>query len=254
MRLTLTSPDDLKVRESDIVVIGQIIADRVRDRTRLEFQKDSLLAEITRLKQLQALPIPEIKPLPSANFLEESADIERLRFQAENMLRDKEQQQRKLDVLRTLPQSELPEAIIPHEELVLGEKEREYNQAIAEVNLAQGKLSKSQQKRQIDEYNHSLEKSKLAIAQREQELQQQGQIADLAARLSQIEISLSQLSAVRSPYSGSIQKIKFEGQNDQNLTVELILVINRNSRPSAIPTPSPSPRSSPNGNPGTPGE
>lgn len=243
VKLTLTAPDDLKVREGDSIIAGQIVADRVRDRTRLQFQKDSLTTEIARLRQMQSIPVPDVKALPGADFAEEAADIEATKHAAEEAMRAKEQQQRKLSVLQSMPAAELPEAVIPHEQLILDEKERAYNQAAAAIDLARGKLSKAQEQRRIKEYEHSLEMSKRAIAMQQQSLQSQGQLADLEARLSQVEISLSQLSAVRSPYSGRVQRIKFEGQSDQNLAVELTLVISSSSRPGAV-NPSPTPGSS----------
>jgi hypothetical protein len=229
IKLTLSAPDDLQVREGDVIVPGQILADRVRDRSRLQFQKEALIREIGRLRKLATLPIPEVRPLPEASFSEEAADIETAKHKADDALRRKEQQQRKIDVLQTMEQSELPESIIPHEQVVLAQRDRELNQALAAVELSQGKLSKAQEQRRIQEYTHSLEMSKRAIAIQEHQLKTQGQIADLEARLSQVEVSLSQLSAVRSPYGGKVQRIKFEGQHDQNLSVQLVLVTHNSS-------------------------
>lgn len=225
IRLTLTAPDDLKVKESDVVILGQVIADRVRDRTRLQFQKDGLVREIGRLRKLAVMPVPPVRSLPDTDYMEEAANVEKIRQKAFEASKQREQQQRKLDVLANLDQADLPESVIPHEQLVLEQRQREENTAQAEVQLSLGKLSKAKELRQDKEYAHSLEMSKRAIAIKESELKTQGQIADLEARLSQVEISLSQLSAVRSPYSGRIQKIKFVGQSDQNLSVELTLLV-----------------------------
>ncbi|MDX2241411.1 MAG: hypothetical protein NW224_12065 [Leptolyngbyaceae cyanobacterium bins.302] len=225
IRLSLTAPDDLKVKEGDVIIAGQIIADRVRDRTRLSFEKDSLTREIGLLRKRLSSPLPGVKPLPKADFQEESARIETARQSALELIRQREQQQRKMDVLANLEPGEVPEEITAHEQVVLDEYQRQENQAQAEVQAAIGKLERSKELRQEQEYTHSLEMSKRAIAIRDSELKTQGQVSDLEARLSQIEISLSQLSAVRSPYSGTIQRIKFVGQSDTALTVELFLVI-----------------------------
>lgn len=225
IKLTLTAPDDLKVRESDVIVVGQIIADRVKDRSRLQFQKDSLIREVTRLRKLAVMPVPPVRDLPDTDYMEEAADVEQIRQKAFEKTKQREQQQRKLDVLANMDQTELPESVIPHEQLQLEQRQREENAVQAEVQLTLGKLSKAKELRQDKEYEHSLEMSKRAIAIKESELKTQGQIADLEARLSQVEISLSQLSAVRSPYNGKIQKIKFVGQSDQNLSVELTLLV-----------------------------
>jgi len=234
--LTVTSTEDLKVSQGATVVAGQILADRVRDRTRLQFQRDSLVRELGRLRKLQELPLPEVQGLPSANYDEEGAAIEQARHRLEDAQRNLEQQKRKLDVLKTMPQADLPEAVIPHEEIVAQQREREYNQAAAEVDLMRGRLEQAREQRSIEEYEHSLELSKRAIAIRQQELTQQGQVADLEARLSEVEISLSQLSAVRSPYSGTVQRVQFKGQSDQNLSVELVLLVPRDQLPGASPS------------------
>jgi hypothetical protein len=235
LKITLNSIEDLKVKRGDVIVAGQIVADRVRDRTRLQFQKESLEREIKRLKELQLLPIPEIKPLPNASFRAQAAEIEKQRHKAEMAARSLEQQQRKLDVIKSLPATEIPEAVVPHEELVLGERQRESNQAQAEVQLAQGKLDEAQEAQRTKEYAHSLETSKRAIALKEQELKQQATVADLEARLSQVEVSLSQLSAVRSPYGGKIQTVKVDSQADQNISVELTLIVNDGGKLGEVP-------------------
>lgn len=246
IKLTLTAPDDLKVREGDNIIAGQILADKVRDRVRLEFERDNLKREIDRLRKRMNASIPGVKPLPEANFLEETAAIETARQKSLDAIRQREQQERKIDVLLNMEQSELPEEVIPHEQLLLEQRQREENQARAAVELAIGKLNKAKELRQREEYSHSLEMSKRAIAVREHELKTQGAIADLEARLSQVEVSLSQLSAVRSPYSGRIQKIKFIGQSDNNLTVELTLGINKPSSSSPGSPEAPSSSEIPN--------
>jgi hypothetical protein len=255
LKLTLSAPEDLKVREGDGVMVGQILADRVRDRQRLEGQKRQLQLQIEKL-QLPIVgappvrPIPEVAALPAPSFLEEVAAVEQMKLKAQATQRMKEAQQRKLDLLQSMPQNELPEAVIPHEQGLLEQRQREVDQANAEVDLSRARLAKAQEERQYQEYQHSLELSKRAIAiqqaelqrqeerqrQQEQERDQEFKTAQLQAQLQQLNTQLFTLSAIRSPYSGKVQRIKFEGQNDQNLTVELTLVItDRPSNPGANP-------------------
>jgi len=225
IKLSLTAPDDLKVKEGETIVAGQIVADRVKDRTRLTFQRDGLVREIATLQKQLSSPLPGVKALPSVDFAEESARIETARQSALELIRQREQQQRKMDVLANLEPGEVPEEIRAHEQVVLEEFQRQENQAQAEVQASIGKLSRAKELRRQEEYTHSLEMSKRAIAIRDSELKTQAEIADLEARLSQVEISLSQLASVRSPYAGRIQRIKFIGQSDTALTVELYLVV-----------------------------
>ncbi|NJL22870.1 MAG: hypothetical protein HC895_21895 [Leptolyngbyaceae cyanobacterium SM1_3_5] len=249
MRLTLSAPEDLKVREGESVQQGQIISDRIRDRQRLTAQQRKIQLQIQQLQTPTAAPpparsIPEVAGLPPASFLDEVATVERQRVMIQQQERAQQQQQRMLDMLTSLPSDDLPEATIPHETQVLAQRQQELDQANADLQLAEAQLSQAQAERSHQEYLHSLEMSKRAIAieqgrlqraeqlqnQQEQEQQRLFQIAQLEGQLSTIETQLFQLSAVRSPYSGTIGRIKFEGQADQALTVELTLVVSGSSQ------------------------
>lgn len=122
IKLTLSAPQDLKVQQGDAVQAGQVIADRVRDRTRLEFQRRQLQVQIQKLQAMQAQAAPDMAGLPAPSFLSEVAEVERLKLKAVDAQRFKEQQQRKLDLLSTLHQGEVPEAVIPHETEVLQDR------------------------------------------------------------------------------------------------------------------------------------
>lgn len=251
IKLTLSSPADLKVREGDTITAGQIISDRVKDRRRLEAQKQKLGIRMQQLQQPidappPARPVPEVAGLPPASFLGEVAAVERQRIAAQQAERTVQQQQRMLDMLDALPDAQLPEATVPHEQEMLKQRQQALDQANAEISLAQAQLSQAQQKRQFDEYQHSLEMSKRSIAieqsrlQRSEQLQKQQeqeqarsfQIAQLEVQMQTLDTQLFALSAVRSPYSGTVQRIKYEGQDDQNLAVTLTLIVSSAS-PSA---------------------
>jgi DNA repair exonuclease SbcCD ATPase subunit len=245
IRLTLSSSTDLKVREGDEITKGEVLADRTRDRTRLDAQKRQIQLRIARLKQPIAAPplakpIPEVAGLPPTSFLDEAAKVSQAQVKIEAAEAAVTQQQRMLDLLEATPNAELPESTLPHEREVLKQKQQELAQAIAELELAKGQLSQAQAERQYQEYQYSLELSKRAIALQQSELQRQEQlqhqeqeikdrefqIAQLEGQVQAIETQMVQLSSVRSPFSGKIRRVKFEEQNDQNLTVELQLIAN----------------------------
>lgn len=265
LSLTLSSPEDLKVREGDRVTQGQIISDRRQDRQRLDAQKRQLQLQIERLKQpvpgpVPARPVPEVAALPPASFLGEVADVERAKLKVEAAERSHEAQQRKLDLLETLPNQEVPEAVVPHEQEVLAQRQREVDQAVADQQFAEAQLAKAQADRQYQEYQHSLEMSQRAIAlqqaelQRQQQLQEQAkqerdrsfQLAQLDVQQQTLETQLSALSAVRSPFNGTIQRIKYKSQTDQSLLVELVLAAD----PAPVSRPEPGVSSPPE--PGSP--
>lgn len=256
LRLTLSNPEDLKVREGDTVAKGQILSDRVRERVRLEAQKRQLQIQIDRLKQPvsgppSVRPIPEVAALPPASFLREVADVERARLKVQAAERARENQQRKLDLLQSMPSSDLPEATIPHEQTVLQQMQEKVDQAVADVQYAEAQLAKAQSDRQYEEYQHSLELSKRSIALQQAELQRQEQLqaqqkqesdrsfqlAQLMTQMQTLETQLVQLSSIRSPFNGTIRRIKYETQNDQSLMVVLSLVADDGSPGGRTGTP-----------------
>ncbi|HHP7245551.1 MAG TPA: hypothetical protein ACFE0H_12770 [Elainellaceae cyanobacterium] len=243
LKLTLSSPDDLKVREGDRLSEGDIISDRVKDRQRLEARKADLERQMAQLQQPIPGPpparlIPETAGLPPASFLDELADVERIRLQVDQAERNLIQQQRMFDMLQSMPSANLPEATIPHEQEMLSQRQQAVEQTQADLQLTEAKLAQAQQDRQYQEYLHSIEMSKRALSIQQQELQRQEQLqnqqsqerdrsfqlAQLEAQLEQIDLQLITLSAVRSPFNGRVQRIQWEGQNDQNLIAELVLV------------------------------
>jgi hypothetical protein len=243
LRLTLTAPEDLKVKEGDIVVIDQILSDRTRERQRLEAQKKQLDIQIQRLKQPIPAPlplrrIPDIVPLPIDAFDEEQAAIAQAKLHLEKIERDRDNQQRKIDALSTLPPNEVPVVVVAHEGEKLKQRDSDVQQAQSELRLVEAKLENAKRNYQYQSYEYSLELSKRDISIQQQELEHQRQqqeqqqrqrdrdfqIAQVTAQLQNIETQLAALSIVRSPYNGKIQRVKWLGQDNQNLAVELTLI------------------------------
>ena len=73
INVTITSMDDLKVKEKDRIFEGQIISDRSTDRKRLEAKKQQLNIAIAQL----SLPLPELAKLPEPNLAQETIAIKR---------------------------------------------------------------------------------------------------------------------------------------------------------------------------------
>lgn len=234
LKLTLTAPEDLKVKEGDIVVADQILSDRTKERQRLEAQKKQLDIQIQRLKQpiLDPLPlrrVPDIAPLPIDSFDQEQAEVAQTKLQLEKAERDRDNQQRKIDILATLPADEVPVVVVAHEQEKLKQRDSDVQQAQSGLRLAEGKLEAAKRDYQYQSYEYSLELSKRDISIQQQEQQQRQrdrdfQIAQVTAQLQNIETQLAALSIVRSPYNGKIQRVKWLGQDNQNLTVELTLI------------------------------
>lgn len=126
-RLTITvsvaDPEDLKVSEGDRIEAGQLIADRTRDRARLETQHQQLTLTLQKLQTatlaapLQPATVPAVAALPPPSYLEEAAAIEQAKAtvdQAEAEIATKHQE------LTYLSESEhLDPLVLEHEQAQL---------------------------------------------------------------------------------------------------------------------------------------
>ena len=250
LSLTLSEPADLKVREGDVISTGQLLSDRVKDRERLEAQKRQIEFQIQRLKlpiirplsPRDAVPVPD---LPPPSYLQEEAEVDKQSIEAEISAKERDNQQRMIDALQTLDPGTVPPSTIPHEQAKFAERDREFQKQISEQALAKGKLSKAKEKFSYEQYRHSVELSKrdldlsrnnLEYQRQLQEFEKQErdrafQISEATAKLQIIESQLAALSIIRSPYNGTIKKIKWLGQSDRLINVELVLFTDRSTGP-----------------------
>jgi multidrug efflux pump subunit AcrA (membrane-fusion protein) len=251
--LTLSEPDDLKVRQGDYVTAGDVLADRTRDRNRLQVQQQKAQFSLQQIQAQQIpdppqpLPVPPVSDLPPVAYRTQEAAIA-------EVADDIDLQKRKIDLLATMPPSDVPPAMREHEERIL-------EQLYRDLESAQAALKEAQEKRAYQEYEYTLamarraeeaNQQRLAYNQQRQQAEQQRrdkafQEAQLQAQLEDIEAKLSDLSTVRSPYAGSIRRVKWLGQSDNRLSVEITLAV-----AGAGPTPSPPPPPPPSFSPGNP--
>jgi DNA repair exonuclease SbcCD ATPase subunit len=175
INLSVSSPDDLKVREGDTVSAGQILADQDKERAKLEAQKRQLQLASDRIsgsaiyEPPSPKPVPEVSKLPPANYAEQQAAIESAKLKLDQARRAYDLQlgadrnpiiesastssagaqvdqaadavalqQRKLDAIATI--KDLPPEIIPHEQEVLKRKQEELQQAQSKLDLERSKL------------------------------------------------------------------------------------------------------------------
>jgi multidrug resistance efflux pump len=330
LNITVTAPEDLKVREGDTVSAGQILADRDKERARLTAQREQIQLSLNKIEQTELLappkplPVPDVQELPPISYKEEEAAISAAQLALEQAQRnyelamqttpfikqqatvemaqakvtaqerEVELQTRKLDAIATL--DGLPPEVAAHETERLKRKtseheqqQAEYNYAAAElknaqeertaqlkaladevnkaqsnVRLAQSKLDTARTKRGYDEYQNSITKARRAEesnqfnqnqVRQQQEYSQQlrdreFQLAQLKGKLGEIDQQLNQLSIVRSPYGGTIRRIKNVSQTNQDLQFEITLVVSSAPISPRIPSSSPKPLTRPhNSNP-----
>jgi hypothetical protein len=111
--------------------------------------------------------------------------------------------------------------------------------ARSEYELATAKLTTAKDKRAYQEYEASITATRRVEEQNQvqqnhqrqlmeveqQKREQTFQVAQLKGKIGEIDEKLAQLSTVTSPYSGTIRRVKWLGQSDRNLRVELTLVV-----------------------------
>ncbi len=77
--VTLTSPEDLKVKEGQRIKQGDVISDRTQARQKLEAKKKQLEIAVEQM----SLPITAAAPLPPPNYEVEMAAVKKAKFNLE---------------------------------------------------------------------------------------------------------------------------------------------------------------------------
>lgn len=260
MTLQVSEPNDLKVKASDNIAAGQIVADQDSERKRLNLRKEELQLAIKRIKNQKISPperatdpdkpktAPPMMSLPDISYQQYEAAIEKAKNEAKQQEEIINLKRRELDYLKGF--EGLDSAIIEHEVNKLSQLENQLKSAKAEIDLGVGKLLSAKEARKQDEYQHQLnitrrieeENQALSFYQKqiaENQINYQRAISNfekesrdrdyqftqLKIQLSAVEDSIARLAVIRSPYNGKIRRIKFTGQIDNKLGVELTMVI-----------------------------
>lgn len=234
INVAVADPSDLKVGQGEYLQPGQLIADRGRDRQRLEAQKRYL--ELT-LQRIEETPISApLSPQKRAviiepTYLEEQAAIDRAKAlvdQAEAMIEAKRQEIGYLGEL-----ANLDPLVMEHEQAKLAELQNAHTAAVRDYQLAAGKRSTA-------EYDHSIRMAEDDSSRNYEMLTYQRQVAEYEQRLrdrdyrySQTQLSLDEvenaiatLAVVKSPYAGRVRRVKWTGQSaDGMLSAEITLMV-----------------------------
>ena len=91
--------------------------------------------------------------------------------------------------------------------------------------MARARLWGAREARQIEERRHQAEVARQALAARSQLQQLEAARAQIAAQLATIETQVGQLAAVRAPFAGRVERVTWEEQHDQKITVVLYLAV-----------------------------
>lgn len=177
IELTLSNPQDLKVKPGDKVTAGEVLSDRKSERNRLQAKKQQLQLSLEKLDLpltpiAQPKPIPEIRPLPPVSYAEAEAAIKLKQQKLTEAERAIALQQKKIDSLTQLqasPSHRLSgggniKLILEHERANLANLEAARESAQIQLEVAQSKLTTAKEQRAYIEYQRQLEQTRRAIA------------------------------------------------------------------------------------------
>jgi hypothetical protein len=200
-RLTITvsvaDPSDLKVEEGQEIKAGDLIADRGRERSRLDSQKQQLELALQRLRTAtisQPLPpvsVPAMAQLPPVSYLEQEAAVERAKVTVDQAERAIALKQQEITYLQQL--ENLNPLILEHEQAVLEQLQQQHDGAVRDYQLTVGQLNTAQESRAYQDYQYSLDVARRVEAQNQAVLEYQQQLAAYEQRLRDRDYQVSQM-------------------------------------------------------------
>ncbi|MDJ0713868.1 MAG: hypothetical protein QNJ54_06580 [Prochloraceae cyanobacterium] len=242
----VSEPEDLKIKEGDRITAGQIIADRQREKTRLNSQRKQLQLTFQRLSTSTITPptpplaVPALAALPPFSYLEHEAAIEKSKTAIASIEAEIDLKKQEIQYLSQLPS--IDSIILEHERAKLNSLKRNHTAAVRDYQLAVGKLQSAKNTRAYQEYVASVNAARRVeqlnqtrlnyqrqLAEYEQRLaDRQYQIAQVQTRLNEVENALASLSVVKAPYAGTVRRVKWLGQSpDGSLSAEVTLIVDR---------------------------
>ena len=221
VRVTISRPEDLRVSVGEKINVGDVIADRKRERDALLMQKQQAEFALERMKKLMYLKDENLeKPvLPDASFAEYEASINRASIAVESAKRAISLQESRIVQIESLPFPVDLTKVKQHEAARLNLLKSELLAAESNLNLERAKLETAKANRNYTEQKDQLEINKSKITAREQRITIEAQITQIEATITNLNVQIVALSAVRAPFAGTIKKINWEGQTNAEINV-----------------------------------
>ena len=240
----VSEPDDLKVSEGEEIVAGEIIADRERERSRLTAQQKQLQLSLDRLKAASITPpaapqaVPTVMALPPISYIEQEAAVEKTKSAIASIESEVELKQSEINYLSGV--KNLDPIILEHEQAKLKQLKLNHTAAVREYQLAMGKMQTAKSDRSYKEYQASINTARRVEEMNQARLNYQRQLAEyeqrqtdrefqvtqLQEKLNNVENAIATLSVIKSPYAGTVRRIKWLGQSpDGTLSAEVTLMV-----------------------------
>ncbi len=222
---------------------GQVISDRIPEKTRLQAQQRQLQLSLERVlsTSIQApskpLPVPAVAPLPPVNYLEFEAAIERAKIAIALSQEEITIKEQEISELSQIP--DLDPIILEHEQAKLKQLQLNHQIAENELELAQGKLQTAKQQREYQEYQASITAARRVEAENQAKAFYQRQLVEYNEKIAAKEIQVTQLQEklndiqkqiaslqIVSPYAGTVRNIEFLGQSEDGaIAVKILLLV-----------------------------
>jgi len=242
INLTLSDPKDLKVKQGDLLKVGDVISDRDEERKRLIAQRGDYLATIKILslpitKPIEPLNIKKVPTLPDQSFQEIEANIDLQQIKVKAAEQKLSQQRQKLELIETLNARDLPTGTKEHEAVKLAELETALKSEEAKLNVELGKFESEKSGRTMRQYeqeqteirnalekNRSLQEYSKALADYDRTEQERVfRVADLKTKVALVDEKLKEISTVRAQYASEVKRVRFVKQTNNQIDVELLL-------------------------------
>jgi biotin carboxyl carrier protein len=211
----IASLADLKIKPGDTLDRGTILCDYPQEKRDLQTKQQQLEAEIAQL----SLPIPAIIPPPPIDLASAEIALRQAKLKLEQL-------QQTIDTHSGLQfrQIEFSEVFETEKVRQLSQLQERQHNAHLDLEAAIARFNEAKSRSQQQQYEYSL---RLAEYQNRRQ-RQQYEVNLRKSQLQTIEDKLQNSVVVRSPYSGKVHRIKVIEQRDRQITVEIILLINKN--------------------------
>ena len=225
VRVTISRPEDLRVSVGEKIKVGDVIADRKKERDGLLMQKQQAELALERMKKLMWLKDENLeKPvLPAASFAEYEAAINRAAVSVESAKRAIVLQENRIEQIEKLLFPVDLTKVKQHELARLELLKGELLAAESNLNLERAKLETAKANRIYAGQKDALGINKTKMTVREQRITLEANITQIEAQIVNLNVQIVALSAVRTPFAGTVKKINWEGQNNAEINVVIIV-------------------------------
>jgi biotin carboxyl carrier protein len=218
----VTAIEDVKVAEKDSVQAGQVLCDRTEARATLEAKKQQL--ELALTQQPIAIAPSMALQLPAADFSVEEMGVKAAEAELARAESLPEVQFVSTDIDNNwFRQTTEPERWREHLQ-----RQEQIANARYQLGEAIASLNQAKIKRQNDEFlflqQQQQQSQQLLLEQQRSQQQSSYQRAMLLNDLQEIEEKMEAITSIKSPYAGSIRRVKILGQSDRTIQVEISLI------------------------------